>query len=116
MWGGMIEEFSDRGWRGAAEEARRVVGDGPACLSFDIDSFDPALAPGTGTPEPGGLTVLEAQRLIRALAGLDLVGTALAAATILFESPCALATARAAARQGEAGFDGVRVTFTCGSA
>jgi len=108
-----IEEFSDRGWRWAAEEARRVVGDGPSYLSFDIDSLDPAFAPGTGTPEAGGLTVLESQRLIRELAALDLVGadvvevsppfdplgvTALAAATILFESLCVLATAIARRR------------------
>ena len=108
-----IEEFSDRGWRWAAEEAGRVVGDGPSYLSFDIDSLDPAFAPGTGTPEAGGLTMLEAQRLIRELAALDLVGadvvevsppfdpsgvTALAAATILFESLCVLATAIARRR------------------
>ena len=108
-----IEEFSDRGWRWAAEEAGRVVGDGPSYLSFDIDSLDPAFAPGTGTPESGGLTMLEAQRLIRELAALDLVGadvvevsppfdpsgvTALAAATILFESLCVLATAIARRR------------------
>ncbi len=69
-----IEEFHDRGWRWVAEEARRIVGEGPAYFSFDIDSLDPAYAPGTGTPEPGGLTTLEAQRLIRELGGHDFVG------------------------------------------
>lgn len=108
-----IEEFSDRGWRWAAEEALRVVGKRPAYLSFDIDLLDPVFAPGTGTPEAGGLTVLEAQRLIRELGALDLVGadlvevsppfdpsgvTALAAATILFEQLCVLATADARRR------------------
>ncbi len=104
-----IEEFYDRGWRWVAEEARKVVGDGSAYLSFDIDSLDPVYAPGTGTPEPGGLTTLEAQRLIRDLGGLDLVGadlveisppfdtggiTSMTAAAILFELLCVLAQAR----------------------
>ena len=43
-------------------------------MTFDIDSVDPAFAPGTGTPEVGGLTSHEAQRLVRGLAGLSLVG------------------------------------------
>ena len=51
-----MEEFDDAGWRYAAEEARRVAGSGPTYLSFDIDSLDPSHAPGTGTPEAGGLT------------------------------------------------------------
>jgi guanidinopropionase len=104
-----IEEFHDKGWRWAADEGRRTVGEGPAYVSFDIDSLDPAYAPGTGTPEPGGLTTLEAQRLIRELGGLDLVGadlvevsppfdtgaiTSMTAATILFELLCVLAQAR----------------------
>jgi guanidinopropionase len=111
-----IEEFSDRGWRWAAEEARRIVGLGPAYLSFDIDSLDPAHAPGTGTPEAGGLTTLEAQRLLRELRGVDFVGadlvevsppfdsaglTALNAANLLFEILCLLAEARQA--RGAAG-------------
>jgi len=111
-----IEEFSDRGWRWAAEEARRIVGLGPAYLSFDIDSLDPAHAPGTGTPEAGGLTTLETQRLLRELRGVDFVGadlvevsppfdsaglTALNAANLLFEILCLLAEARQA--RGAAG-------------
>ncbi|HEY1412734.1 MAG TPA: agmatinase, partial [Rhodopila sp.] len=64
MWGfsqssGMrvlpMEEFDDKGWRFAAEEARRIAGDGPTYLTFDIDSLDPSQAPGTGTPEAGGI-------------------------------------------------------------
>lgn len=54
--------------------AREVVGDGPAYLSFDIDSLDPAFAPGTGTPEVGGLTTREALELIRGMRGINLVG------------------------------------------
>ena len=78
MWGfstrsGMrvlpMEEFHDKGWRYAAEEARRVAGGGPTYLTFDIDSLDPSQAPGTGTPEAGGFTALEAMRLLRALRG-----------------------------------------------
>lgn len=118
MWGfsersGMrvlgMDEFHDRGWRFAAEEARRVVADGPVYLSFDIDSLDPAHAPGTGTPEAGGITVLEALRLLRALQGLDFVGgdlvevappfdhgtlTSFNGASILFEILCLLAESR----------------------
>lgn len=54
--------------------ARKVVGDGPTYLSFDIDSLDPAFAPGTGTPEVGGLTTREAMKLIRGFKGLNFVG------------------------------------------
>ncbi len=104
-----MDEFSDKGWRWAAEEARRTVGEGPAYLSYDIDSLDPAFAPGTGTPEAGGLTSIEALRLVRALAGLDLVAadlvevapawdpsyvTAFNAASILYEILCLLVVAR----------------------
>lgn len=104
-----MDEFSDKGWRWAAEEARRVVGEGAAYLSYDIDSLDPAFAPGTGTPEAGGLTSVEALRLVRALAGLDLVAadlvevapawdpsyvTAFNAASILYEILCLLVGAR----------------------
>ena len=69
-----IEEFSKLGVEKVIAEARRVVGDGPTYVSFDIDSIDPAFAPGTGTPEIGGLTTIEAQSLIRGLRGLNLVG------------------------------------------
>jgi guanidinopropionase len=86
-------------------EARRVVGDAPCYLSFDIDAIDPAFAPGTGTPEIGGFTPAEAQRMLRGLMGLrfvgaDLVevsppfdqagGTAMVAANLLFEILCLL--------------------------
>ena len=106
-----MDELADRGWRWAAEEARRVVGAGSAYLSFDIDSLDPVYAPGTGTPEAGGLTTLEAMRLLRALGGLDFVGadlvevsppfdvgglTAFHGASLLFEILCLLAQARVA--------------------
>ncbi|MCX7179949.1 MAG: arginase family protein, partial [Proteobacteria bacterium] len=69
-----MEEFHDRGWAFAAAEARRVVGEGPVYLTYDIDSLDPAQAPGTGTPEAGGIQAIEALRLLRGLRGLDFVG------------------------------------------
>jgi guanidinopropionase len=93
--------------------ARRVIGRGPAYLSFDVDGLDPVFAPGTGTPEIGGLTTREAQELVRGLAGLDLVGgdvvevappfdpsggTALVGATFMFEILCLLADAVARRR------------------
>jgi agmatinase len=63
-----------RGIEAIADLARQVVGDGPTYLSFDIDSLDPAFAPGTGTPEIGGLTTREALALLRCFKGLRLVG------------------------------------------
>ena len=100
-----IEEFEDLGWQAVAREACRVAGDGLTYLSFDVDGLDPAYAPGTGTPESGGITMREAQRLIRELRKVNIVGgdvvevsppldpsgmTALNAATILFEILCIL--------------------------
>jgi guanidinopropionase len=117
MWGfssrsGMrvlsMDEFADKGWRFAAQEARRVAGSGPTYLTFDIDSLDPSQAPGTGTPEAGGITALEALRLLRELRGLDFIGadlvevappfdvgglTAFNGASILFELLCLLVEA-----------------------
>lgn len=83
-----------------AEMIRRIAGDAPAYLSFDIDALDPAFAPGTGTPEIGGLMSWQAQAILRLLrpvrfAGMDVVEvapaydhaeiTALAAATVVWE-------------------------------
>ncbi|MEM7283868.1 MAG: agmatinase, partial [Pseudomonadota bacterium] len=66
-----IEEFADLGVEAVIAEARRVVGDGPTYISFDVDGLDPVYAPGTGTPEVGGITTLEAQRFLRGLKGLN---------------------------------------------
>ena len=91
-------------------EARRVVGDGPTYITFDVDGLDPVYAPGTGTPEPGGITTREALRMLRGFRNLNLVGadvvevsppfdpsgnTALVGATIMFELLCLLAEVRA---------------------
>lgn len=86
-------------------EIRRDIGDHPTYLTYDIDSLDPAFAPGTGTPEIGGLTSMQALQLIRSLKGINLVGgdlvevsppydpsgnTALTGANILYEMLCVL--------------------------
>jgi agmatinase len=68
------EEVPALGVAAVIERARAVVGDGPVYLSFDIDALDPAFAPGTGTPEIGGLTTREAQAILRGLKGVDFVG------------------------------------------
>jgi guanidinobutyrase len=84
-------------------EVREQLGDGPVYLTFDIDGLDPAYAPGTGTPEIGGLSVQQGLEIVRGCRGLDLVGgdlvevapaydvsgnTALVAANLLFEMLC----------------------------
>ena len=86
------------------DEIRRVIGpDTPTYLSFDIDGLDPSVAPGTGTPEPGGLTASQGIEIIRGVWGLNLVGadlvevsppydttgnTSLLAANLIFEMLC----------------------------
>jgi guanidinopropionase len=69
-----IEDVDRLGVEGVVERARAVVSDGPTYISFDVDGLDPAFAPGTGTPEAGGLTPREAQAILHGLAGVDLVG------------------------------------------
>ena len=86
-------------------EIRRDIGNRPTYVTYDIDSLDPAYAPGTGTPEIGGLTTPQALQLIRSLKGLNIVGcdlvevsppydtsgnTALTAANLLYELLCVL--------------------------
>lgn len=68
------KDITDGNLSDIVKKARQVVGDGPTYFSFDIDSLDPAYAPGTGTPEVGGLTPREALRLIRGMKGLNFVG------------------------------------------
>jgi agmatinase len=68
------EELQRDGIARTTERIREVVGDGPTYVSFDVDSLDPAYAPGTGTPEAGGLSTREAMELVRGCAGLDIVG------------------------------------------
>jgi agmatinase len=97
-----------------AQEIERIVGDNPIYLTFDIDCLDPAFAPGTGTPVPGGLSSHQALSILRRLPrvnfiGMDLVEvsppydhaeiTALAGATILLEYLCLKAWAKGARTQ-----------------
>ena len=87
------------------EEVRARVGDTPVYLSFDIDGLDPAFAPGTGTPEIGGLTVQQGLEIVRGMRGLNVVGadlvevsppydqvgtTALVGANLAFEMLCVM--------------------------
>jgi agmatinase len=95
------------------ERIRERAGDGPVYVSIDIDVLDPAHAPGTGTPEPGGMTSRELLMTLRGMAGLDLVGadvvevapaydhaelTTIAAANVAYELISLLAP-----RRGQAG-------------
>jgi guanidinopropionase len=105
------ERFMAMGVEATITEIRWVVGSGPVYISFDIDSLDPAFAPGTGTPEAGGLQTREAMALVRGCMGLDVIGgdvvevapmydattnTAQAATQMLFEVVAVAAAARLA--------------------
>ena len=107
------EEFFAMGVPSVIEVARRVVGDGPTYVTFDVDSLDPAYAPGTGTPEVGGLSPREVLQLLRGLSGLNIIGgdvmevappydptsnTAQIGAQVLFELLCLVACRRARLR------------------
>ena len=108
------EDVHETGPQAVAEGVRKVVGTGSTYLSFDVDALDPAFAPGTGTPEVGGLATWQARAILRRLAGLDFVGmdvvevsppydvaeiTALAAATMVWDY-LALSTPRATSSTG----------------
>ena len=69
-----IEDVTAMGIPAVVARAREVVGDGPVYVTFDVDGVDPAFAPGTGTPEVGGLTPREVLDILRGLAGLNVVG------------------------------------------
>jgi guanidinopropionase len=101
------EDVAKVGTAAAIERAKAVLGDGPTYISFDVDSIDPGFAPGTGTPEVGGLTPREVLEILRGVKGLKVLGgdvvevapqydatsnTAHLAAQVLFEILC-LATA-----------------------
>ena len=108
-----IEEYFDLGPDKVAALAREIVGDGPTYVSFDVDGLDQVYAPGTGTPEIGGFSTADAQRMLRGLGGIDIVGgdvvevappfdqsgnTALVGVTMMFEILCLMA--EKVARQG----------------
>ncbi len=108
-----IDDYERLGRNQVGAAIRDVVGAGPAYLTFDIDGLDPTEAPGTGVPEPGGLSMRDSQVLLRALTGLEIIGgdvcevvppldptgiTCINAANLMFELLCLVATARAARR------------------
>jgi agmatinase len=99
------QDVHEQGPIAIADQIRQAIGNAPVYLSFDIDVLDPAFAPGTGTPEIGGLASWQAQAILRRLRGLQFVGmdlvevcpaydvaeiTALAGATIAWEYLCLL--------------------------
>ena len=101
-----MQEVEEIGIKGIVQEVRRIVGESPVYLSFDIDALDPSYAPGTGTPEIGGFTSREAQQILRGFSGLNFVGadlvevappfdhaqlTSLAGATLMYEILCLIA-------------------------
>lgn len=108
-----IEQVHASGIRATCSAIHRVIGDGLVYVTFDIDAVDPAFAPGTGTPEVGGLTSHESQRLIRGLGGLRIAGcdvvevsppfdgpgqiTSLLAANLIFEMLCVIALGKTGA-------------------
>ena len=95
-----MDEFVRRSGEDVMLEARAIVGGTPSYVTFDMDCIDPSMAPGTGTPEPGGFTTRGAQAMVRLLEGVNIVDadvvevappfdlgnlTALAGATMMFE-------------------------------
>ena len=100
-----VEECWHKSLTPLMAEVREQLGRGPVYVSFDIDSLDPAFAPGTGTPEIGGLTVIQAIEILRGCRGLNIIGgdlvevsppydssgnTALVAANLLYELLCSM--------------------------
>jgi agmatinase len=100
------EDVMEMGLPAVIARAREVVGSGPTYVSFDVDSLDPGFAPGTGTPEVGGLAPREVLQILRGLAGIDIIGgdvvevapqydattnTAQAGAQMLFQLLCLVA-------------------------
>ncbi len=104
------DEYEAVGRANVIAEIKSVVGDGPTYVSFDVDGLDPIYAPGTAVPEPGGLSMRDAQVVLRSLTGLNIIGgdvvevsppldpsglTAVHAANLMFEILCLVAEARA---------------------
>lgn len=102
------QEAHEQGPAAVAAHIRQLIGEAPVYLSFDIDVLDPAFAPGTGTPEVGGLASWQTQTILRRLRGLQFIGmdlvevcppydiaeiTALAGATMVWEYLCLLDSA-----------------------
>ena len=110
-----MDEYEDLGRDKIVAEVRRIVGKAPVYVTYDVDGLDPVYCPGTGSPEPGGLSMRDSQVIIRGLRGLDVIGgdvcevsppldpaghTALNAANLMFEILCVAAEAWAARGNG----------------
>jgi len=106
-----MDEYESLGRSVVIEEIRRVLGDQPTYITIDIDGLDPKDAPGTGVPEPGGISMRDVQMILRALTGTDVVGgdicevvpsldptgiTCINAANLMFELVCLAAAGRSA--------------------
>lgn len=104
-----MDEFETLGRAKVIEEIGKVVGDQPVYISIDIDGLDPKDAPGTGVPEPGGIMMRDAQMILRALTGREVIGgdicevvpsldpsgiTCINAANLMFELTCLAAVVR----------------------
>ena len=103
-----VEEMSAKGVVG---KIRDLMGDRPVYVTYDLDGMDPAAAPGTNSPEPGGISVRDSQIIIRGLSGLNVIGadvnelcppvdptgnSAIVVVNLMFELLCIMAEARAA--------------------
>ena len=106
-----VQDFHNMGVQSVIDKTRKVLGDGPSYITFDVDGLDPVYAPGTGTPEVGGLSTADAIQLLRGLRGLNFVGgdlvevapqydattnTAQVGKQMMFEILCLVAESRAA--------------------
>jgi len=103
-----MDEFDRLGREGVIAEIKKTIGEVPTYVTFDIDGLDPVHCPGTGAPEPGGLSMRDVQVILRSLRGFDVIGgdvcevsppldpsgsTAVNAANIMFEILCLVAEA-----------------------
>ncbi len=111
-----MDEYEDLGRAAVIEEAKRVIGEGPTYVTIDVDGLDPKEAPGTGVPEPGGLSMRDMQVMLRSLTGtsefvggdvceitpsLDPTGiTCINAANLMFEITCLVADSRSKTKNG----------------
>jgi guanidinopropionase len=110
-----MDEYESMGRAAVIAEIKRVIADGPTYITIDIDGLDPKDAPGTGVPEPGGISMRDAQMMLRSLNGIDLIGadicevvpsldptgiTCINAANLMFELAC-LAAVSHSTRKGD---------------
>jgi guanidinopropionase len=104
-----MDEYEEMGRAAVIAEIKRVIGEAPIYITIDIDGLDPRDAPGTGVPEPGGISMRDAQMILRTLTGMSMVGgdicevvpsldpsgiTCINAANLMFELTCLAAVTR----------------------